>query len=145
VLITPMERRRWNGTEPGSTLDDYAKAVRDVAAQEKVGCIDLHAMSLQLYKALGPEGSKKAFVHYPAGTFPGKPEALKDDTHHNGFGGYELARCVVEGIRALGDAELAGWVAETAGKFDPKMPDPPDSIAMPTDPAGKISEKPAGS
>ena len=48
------------------------------------------------------EGTLKAFVHYPANTWPGQTEELKDDTHFNAYGAYELARCVVEAIRTQG-------------------------------------------
>ena len=35
VLVTPMERRRFNGNDPEPTLADYAKAVRQVGARGK--------------------------------------------------------------------------------------------------------------
>ena len=31
--------------------------------------------------------------------FPNQNEAISDDTHFNKYGAYELARCVVHGIR----------------------------------------------
>jgi hypothetical protein len=73
--------------------------MRRIAVREKVALIDLNAMSQPLYQAMGVEGSKRAFVHYPAGTFPNQKEELKDDTHFSNYGAFELARCVVEGIR----------------------------------------------
>jgi hypothetical protein len=89
----------------------------------------LHAMSLKLYAALGPEKSLKAFVHYPAGTFPGQAEALKDDTHFNAYGAYELARCIVEGIKA-NVPELAKFLVDTP-PFDPSQPDPLENVHIP--------------
>lgn len=135
VLVTPMERRRWSPDRtPQSTLADYAEAVRRVGKELDVPVIDLNAMSLKLYQALGPEGSKKAFVHYPAGTFPGQDEPLKDDTHHNVYGGYELAKCVVEGIKA-NVPELAKHLLNNMPAFDPGHPDPPESVQIPPSPA----------
>jgi lysophospholipase L1-like esterase len=144
VLVTPMERRRWKGNEPEPTLADYAEAVRQVGTEEKAPVIDLNAMSLKLYAALGPENSKKAFVHYPANTFPGQDKPLKDDTHHNAYGGYELARCVVEGIRA-NVPELAKRLAKDAGAFDPAKPDAPEKVDIPPSPASGTTATPAGS
>ena len=144
VLVTPMERRRWNGNEPEPTLADYAEAVRKVAAEEKVPLIDLNAMSLKLYTALGPDQSTKAFVFYPANTFPGQDKELKDNTHHNNYGGYELARCVVEGIKANVPA-LATHLVKDAGTFDPANPDPPEKVDIPASPVTGAIEKPAGS
>jgi lysophospholipase L1-like esterase len=144
VLVTPMERRRWKGNEPDPTLADYAEAVRQVGTEEKVPVIDLNAMSLKFYTALGPENSKKAFVHYPANTFPGQDKPLKDDTHHNAYGGYELARCVVEGIKA-NVPELAKHLAKDAGAFDPAKPDAPEKVDIPPSPVKGATETPAGS
>src|SRR4029077_13504085 len=81
VLIASMERKA--GVE-GPTLEGYPEAVRQVARQEKCALIDLNAMSLVFYKALGTN-LDKAFV---------------DGTHHDNYGSYELAQCVVDGIKA---------------------------------------------
>ena len=103
VLLTSMQRRRFDsrGTVVNS-LEGFPDAMRAVAKTEGAPLIDLDAMSRRFYEALGPEGSKRAFVHYPAGTFPGQEAELKDDTHFNAYGAYELARAVVEGIRRSG-------------------------------------------
>ena len=87
VLVTPMHRRRFD--EKGqviNTLGDYPDAMRQMAKQEQVPLIDLNAMSKILYEAWGAEQSTRAFVHYPAGTFPGQTEALADNTHFNAYG-----------------------------------------------------------
>lgn len=144
VVITPMERRRWNGNEPSATLAEYAEAARQVASEERAPLIDLNAMSLKFYAAMGPEKSTQAFVHYPANTYPGQDKALHDDTHHNSYGGYELARCVVEGIKA-NVPDLAAHLRKDVGAFDPSRPDAPDQVAIPASPVSGPTEKPAGS
>ena len=106
--------------------------------------IDLNSLSLKFYEALGPEGSKKAFVFYAANTFPGQKEALADNTHFGNYGAYELARSVVEGIKANVPA-LAKSLAEDAGSFDPSKPDPVASFSVPFSPFAATSEKPDGS
>ena len=124
VLITPMHRRRFDGAgHIQNSFGDYPDAMRKVAADEHVALIDLMLMSVKFYEALGIEGTKKAFVHYPANTFPGQAEALKDDTHHNTYGGYELARCVVEAMRT--SPGLAALLAPDVVPFDPAKPDLP--------------------
>ena len=82
--------------------------------------------------------------YYPANTFPGQDKPLKDNTHHNAYGGYELARCVVEGIKANVPA-LAPHLAKDAGTFDPAHPDPPEKVDIPASPLTGPTEKPAGS
>jgi lysophospholipase L1-like esterase len=142
VLVTSMERRRWSGNEPQLTLADFAEAARQVGREENVPVIDLHAMSLQFYRALGPQQSTRAFVQYPANTYPGQDKPLKDDTHHNAYGGYELARCIVDGI-IKNLPELAKHLAADAKPFDPSHPDSPDSFDLPASVVMK-TEKPAG-
>lgn len=103
ILVTPMQRRYFN--EQGhivSTHGDYPAAVRKVAETEKVPLIDLNAMSKILYEAWGPEESRKAFVHYPANTFAGQDKKLEDNTHFNNYGAYQIALCLIKGIRDLG-------------------------------------------
>lgn len=144
VLVTPMERRRFDRDgKPEVTLSDFAEAVRQVGKEQKVPVIDLHAMSLKLYAALGPDASTQAFVFYPAGSIPGIAQALKDNTHHNNFGGYELARCVVQGIRE-NVPELAKHLAPDAGHFQPEKPDSPEEFAVPMSPL-QATAPPAGS
>lgn len=144
VLVTPMERRRFDKHgQQTATLAEYAEAVRQVGTEEKVPVIDLHAMSLKFYAALGPEMSTKAFAHFPANTFPGQDKPLKDDTHHNNYGGYELARCVVEGIKAH-VSPLASHLAKDAGQFDPSNPDPFEKVDVPASPLTGALEAPAG-
>lgn len=144
VLVTPMERRRWENTELKPTLADYAEAVRQVGSEEKVPVIDLNAMSIKLYTALGEEKSTKAFVFYPANIFPGQDKDLKDNTHHSAYGGYELARCIVEGINASVPA-LAAHLREDAGTFDPANPDPSEKVNIPASPVTGAMEQPAES
>jgi lysophospholipase L1-like esterase len=124
VLVTSMHRRTFG--EDGkivNSLGDYPQAMREVAAQEKVALIDLHTMSAQFYESLGPEDSAHAFVHYPAHTFPGQDQPLADNTHFNAYGAYELAKCVVEGIRAV-RLPLARYLIDGLPVFDPSQPDP---------------------
>lgn len=143
VLVTPMNRRRFDASDKiVNTLGDYPEAVRREAKEDNVPLIDLNAMSKTLFEALGPQGTLKAFVHYPAGTFPGQAKELKDDTHFNGYGAYQLAKCVVEGIKAnkLG---LAQSLTDDAGAFDPAHPDPVDAWNVPASP-NSTATKPYG-
>ncbi|MGC6457847.1 MAG: rhamnogalacturonan acetylesterase, partial [Akkermansiaceae bacterium] len=99
-------------------------------------------MSLEFYQALGPDESKKALVHFPAGTFPGQTEALKDDTHHSNYGAHQLARCIVEGVRKK-VPELAAKLRQPDTSYHPSSPDTFDKIAIPT--SHGFGQKPEGS
>src|SRR5205823_802516 len=63
VLITPVNRRTFDAKgQITNSLGDYPEAVRRAAKELNAPLIDLNAMSKPFYEALGPEGSKKAFV-----------------------------------------------------------------------------------
>lgn len=123
VLVTPTKRRRFDregNLQP--TLGEYPDAMKWLAEKEKVHLIDLNSMTGTLYRALGPEGSKNAFVHYPAHTFPGQSDVLEDNTHFNPYGAYEIAKCVVEGIKKL-DLPLKEYIVADFTPYDPARPD----------------------
>ena len=111
VLITPVQRRTFDKDQRiTNSHGDYPEAVRQVAKEENVALIDLNAMSKSLYEAWGDEPSKRAF-------------APNDNTHHNNYGSYELAKCIVEGIRA-NNLGLARYLIKDLPRFDPSRPDP---------------------
>jgi lysophospholipase L1-like esterase len=122
VLVTSMHRRSFDSTgHIINTLLEYPEAVRQTAKEEKVALIDLNAMSKILYETWGEAGSIKAFVHYPANTFPNQKEALKDNTHFNAYGAYELASCIVSSIQKQ-KLPLAKFVKKSFPAFDPAQP-----------------------
>jgi hypothetical protein len=114
VLVTSMERK--NGVEK-DTLGEYPETVRQVAKEDNVTLIDLHAMSKLLYKALGQDIDK----------------AFQDGTHHNNYGSYELVQCIVEGIRQSKLA-LAKHIVDDFHGFDPSHPDSVENFVMPASP-----------
>jgi lysophospholipase L1-like esterase len=123
VLVTSMERK--NGVE-NDTLAGYPDAVREVAKEENCALIDLNAMSRIFYKALGDDIGK----------------AFQDGTHHNNYGSYELAKCVVEGIKQ-DNLPLAKFIVDDFGDFDPTKPDAVSMFEMPASP-NVSKEKPLG-
>lgn len=124
VLVTSMHRRRFDPAgKIINTLESYPEAMRQLAAEQKVALIDLNAMSKTLFETLGEQGTLRAFVHYPAHTFSGQDQELKDDTHFNSYGAYELARCVVESIRTS-DLGLKRYLIDDVEPFNPARPDP---------------------
>jgi lysophospholipase L1-like esterase len=135
VIVSPMERRAFdeNGRiQP--TLADYAEAARQAARELQTAFVDLNAMSRLFYEALGPDQSKLAF----AGPAPG----TVDNTHHNDYGAYELAKCVVQCIRD-DRLDVGRFIVDDFPGFDPAHPDPVASFDVPSSPVFTI-EKPFG-
>ncbi|WP_345953788.1 rhamnogalacturonan acetylesterase [Mucilaginibacter sp. PAMB04168] len=133
VIVTSTARRSFDAEgKTVNTLGDYPAAARKVAQELNVPLIDLNQMVTKFYDALGVENSKKALVHYPANTFPGQDKALEDNTHFNPYGAYELAKCIVEGIKT-NNLGLKKYLVDTK-TFDPSKPDPIESFNWPLSP-----------
>lgn len=122
VLVTSMHRRNFDAAgKIVNTLLDYPDAMRKTAADENVLLIDLNAMSKELYEAWGPEKSLKAFVHFPAKTFPGQDKKLEDNTHFSTYGAYELAKCVAAAL-AASSPTFKSMILPSFQQYDPRHP-----------------------
>lgn len=124
ILCTPTMRRAWEKDNKtiANTHGDFPAAVRAVAERENVPLIDLTEMSKTFFETLGFENSKRALVHYPAGTFKGQTNAFADNTHFNPFGAYEVAKMIVMGLKQTNSPLIqnlrSGWA-----DFNPAQPD----------------------
>ncbi len=125
ILVTSPERRNFDAQgRIVPSLGDYPDAMRAVARAEKTALVDLNAMSIAFYEALGPDAAARAFA-----------DEGRDRTHHNEFGAYSLARMVVEGLRRSDASLLAGLASQIAPderRFDPAHPDSPVMISEAT-------------
>jgi lysophospholipase L1-like esterase len=120
ILVTSPERRNFDRT--GHIVPShgaYPNAVRAVAREEKVGLVDLTAMTTAFYEALGPKRAPMAFN-----------DGGKDRTHHNNYGAYEIARMVASRLAAA-DSRLAEHVLAEARSYDPASPMPPEQFRLP--------------
>lgn len=132
VLVTSPHRRKFDAAgRIINTHGDYPEAVRAVARETGAPLVDLLDMSAAFYEALGPDQAWKAFA-----------DGGKDATHHNNYGAYQLARCVVEGVRRA-VPDLARHLADDLPPFDPARPPAPDSFVMAPS-AARSMETPRG-
>jgi lysophospholipase L1-like esterase len=119
VLVTSMHRRKFDAAgRIVNTHGDYPEAVRAVGRETGVPVIDLLTMSAAFYEALGPDDSRKAFG-----------DGGKDATHHDNYGAYVLAECVVAGIRSQ-VPDLAAHLLDGLPPFDPARPPSPDTFVL---------------
>ena len=122
VLVTSVSRRTFDAD--GKITDSfkgYTQAVREVAKELNVPLIDLQNMAAAFYEALGPEKSHQAFATPTEGT------------HHNDYGSYEIAKCVVMGIKQ-NNLDLAKHIVDDFKDFDPAHPDPVEEFKLPKSP-----------
>ena len=134
VLVTPVERRRFDektGEHQGKTLADYAEAVKLVAAARGVPVIDLNEASYRMQGKMGAKGSAKLQCNN---------KGKIDNTHHNVYGAYEMARIVAAGLAEIPAVKDA--IRDPYRSFNPENPD--DDPRIP--PSGNIDyTKPEGS
>ncbi|MEO6084332.1 MAG: rhamnogalacturonan acetylesterase [Umezawaea sp.] len=99
VLITPVERRRFDSTGNASPSHGaYPAAMRELAAAKRVPLVDLTASSTALWNRAGVEGTKKYFLHLAAGQHPNYPDGVQDNTHFQGFGAIQVARLIATAL-----------------------------------------------
>jgi lysophospholipase L1-like esterase len=118
VVVSSMERM--SGLTD-NTLQGYPDAAEQVAREEKVAFIDLHAMSQKLYQGVG-----KADLHLLFSYANGK----QDGTHNNDFGSYEISKLVLESIRQK-KLDLVDHIKPDVPVFDPAHPDKPAEFKVP--------------
>lgn len=83
---------------------------------------------------MGPKASESLFA-----APPGKQI---DNTHHNSYGAYVLARLVAQGLRDTG-LPAAQYLVADLGPLDPAHPIKPQQFFVPPSPS-KTSERPRG-
>lgn len=93
VLVTPVARRRFDGTRLLDTHGPYPQAMRDLARREGVVLVDLNAASMAWLRTLGDAASKPYYMHVPA-------QGEADDTHFSAAGADVVACLVAAGWRA---------------------------------------------
>ena len=121
VFCTPTQRRAFNDDKKTirNTHGDFPAAMKMVAEKENVPLIDLNASTKIFFEALGYEDSKRALVHYPAEMYGRK---LEDNTHFNPYGAYEVAKCVVMGMKQL-NLPIVKYLRADWQDFNPAQPD----------------------
>ncbi|HTB62542.1 MAG TPA: rhamnogalacturonan acetylesterase [Opitutales bacterium] len=129
VLVTAMNRISFNGAgQNTNSHGGYPDAMRQLAKEDNVALIDLNAMSESFYDTMGPAA---------------KAEISADGTHTVLYGGYELTKCVVMGIKQ-NIPDLAKYIVDDFTDFDPAHPDPFASFDLTASFAGGGAKASAG-
>jgi lysophospholipase L1-like esterase len=88
VLLTPISRRKFEGSAISETHGAYPAAILAVGREMETPVLDLTRKTRVLLERLGPEATAALF-------------AVRDDTHLSALGAPEVAKLVVQGIREL--------------------------------------------
>ncbi|QTE29411.1 pectinesterase family protein [Pengzhenrongella sicca] len=108
VLVTPVERRQFSGGHAVATHGDYPAAMRALATAQGVPLIDLQALSLARFDALGATGTVDCFLQLSAGQYPNYPSGVTDNTHFQARGALELGRMVLTAVQQQGILPTGG-------------------------------------
>jgi lysophospholipase L1-like esterase len=131
VICTPVSRHTFGADgKISNSFNGYPDAVRAVAKEKNVPLIDLQQMTASIYEALGDQPSHRAFA------------TMTEGTHHGDYGSYEVAKCVLMGIKQ-NKLDLAQYIVDDFTGFDPSHPDPIDSFTLPKNP-GRNAPTPLG-
>lgn len=98
VLVTPVSRMYFSGTAIREHHDDntsqgnaYVTAVKQLAAEEGILCIDMFEITKAMYERLGiDQASRMQFV---------KNGGAVDNTHYNKYGGFYVGGLMAEAIK----------------------------------------------
>lgn len=97
IFVTPMHRRTFKDGKLADILLPYANAMKEVAKEKGLPCIDLHASSGKLVQELGEE---------KAASMSCKPG---DRTHFSPEGADRMAQLIVEDLKKT-DSELKNYL-----------------------------------
>lgn len=98
VIFNSIPRRNFVGDSLVDTHGEYLTAARRVAVQQGVPFVDLNTPVAKFITDLGPEESKKYFMHVAPGTVPLCPDGKTDDTHLNVKGARAVASIAVDAL-----------------------------------------------
>lgn len=110
VLATSVERRSFDAAGRAvATHGEYPAAMRELARREGVPLVDVQAGSLALWQQLGPDETRRYFLHTPDGR--------RDDTHLSPLGAAAVARLVASGL-----VEVGVLGPDDVGRLDEDVP-----------------------
>jgi lysophospholipase L1-like esterase len=122
VLATPAERRRFDAAGNAySSHGEYPAAMRALAEREGVPLVDVQRQTLALWQQLGPEETKRYFLHTDDGRV--------DNTHFNTPGAAAVALMVARGLLE------AGLLHHREVRRFEEVPEPSWFTWLPQDPA----------
>jgi lysophospholipase L1-like esterase len=137
VLVTSMNRETFDAEgHITDSLEPYPQTTREIAQATDTALIDLNAMSKTMFETMGKEGADHAFMQFKANSYPGVERDISDTTHFNNYGAYELARCIVHGIRE-DKLPLTKFLDNSVPDFSPAQPDTFTTFSLPYTPMQK--------
>ena len=103
ILLTSISERIFSGDKlMESRHCEYPKAMKALATEIDVLCIDMYQLTKEVLVKEGPDASKRFYMNFDAGLYDSHPLGLNDDTHLRYDGAYMVANCFYKEMLRLG-------------------------------------------
>lgn len=91
ILLTSIERNKWNGAKLSSTHGDYPEAVRQLARKRQLTLVDMTELTHAYLERIGQGAASELYMHLAPGEYPAYPDGVTDDTHLQDKGAHVFA------------------------------------------------------
>jgi lysophospholipase L1-like esterase len=99
LILSSIARRNFTADGPVTNSHGvYPEAMRDFAAGAGVPYIDINLLTIGTMNRLGPNETKKVYLHLAPGEHPNYPEGVQDNTHLQDAGARLVASLIAESI-----------------------------------------------
>jgi len=102
ILLTSITERKFENGVLLKTHGEYPEALKSVAAELGVVCIDLFEKTREVVIKEGEEKSKRFYMNFGPGLYDNKNEGSNDDTHLRYDGAFMVANCFYKEMQKLG-------------------------------------------
>lgn len=100
-FLTPVPRRVYEGKRPQDTHGDYIAAMKNVAQQLAVPCVDITIPLMMDLAFMGEFESRNYYMELKPGVWVNYPEGKEDHTHLRPEGAKWVASVIYEGLSKL--------------------------------------------
>lgn len=104
VLMTPMARRMFENGHVKNSHGEYPDAIIETAAEEKVPCVDMNALTMEFLEKTGDEASKRFYMNFASGLYQNYPDGKTDNSHLRSDGAYIFSRIAAEEIKKISES-----------------------------------------
>lgn len=103
VLLTPMARRMFDGSNVKDSHGEYSSAIIETAAEENVPCIDMNKLTLEFLSQIGEEASLRFYMNFDAKLFDNFPEGRSDNSHLRPEGANAFSKIAAAQIKRISE------------------------------------------
>jgi lysophospholipase L1-like esterase len=95
ILMTPLNRNKWDGTVLQDTHGEYPDAIRKLAEEQDTPLVDVTELTKIYFEEIGPAATTKLFMNLAPGQFPRYPLGNEDNTHLQEEGAKTISQIIV--------------------------------------------------